>query len=248
MLTEADKHFYSDNGYLHVPDVITSGEIATLSDELDWIFDTWANHDAAWQGPWRERYMTDEERASAKLVAINDMHLHSDVWNRITGDTRIVDILTDLIGPDVELHHTTLHAKPPEIGSPFPLHQDNGYGRLDPMTDVTIWLPLVDTNESNGGLLVVSGSHQSGLLEHGQASINPVLHEASTEGAKFVPLAAGEAVAFPGLLVHGSGPNRSREVRPAMYMRYCEPQVRQLDEGGRSVLESPHSWMVAGEA
>jgi len=33
-----------------------------------------------------------------------------------------------------------------------------------------------------------------------------------------------------------------------MYARYCEPHARLIDEGGRAVLDDPHSWMVAGEA
>jgi ectoine hydroxylase-related dioxygenase (phytanoyl-CoA dioxygenase family) len=63
-----------------------------------------------------------------------------------------------------------------------------------------------------------------------------------------VPLRAGEAVAFTGLTVHGSGPNRSDRPRTGFYVRYCEPHVRMLSEGGRPVLEDGHSWMVAGSA
>lgn len=162
-----------------------------------------------------------------------------------------IEALQQLMGPNVCLTHQQFVTKLPDVAaqrSDIPLHQDNGYGRLEPMTDVTIWLPLVDTDESNGALLVVPGSHKGGLLEHQRASINPVLHEASAVGARSIPLAAGEAVAFSGLLVHGSGPNRSGEARPAMYMRYCEPHVKMVEERDRPVLDSPHSWMVAGEA
>ncbi len=49
-------------------------------------------------------------------------------------------------------------------------------------------------------------------------------------------------------LVHGSGPNRGSEPRVAFYTRYCVPWVRMMSEGGRPVLDDPHSWMVAGEA
>ena len=140
-----------------------------------------------------------------------------------------------------------------ELRSDIPMHQDNGYGHLEPMTDVTVWLPLVDTGlsagEENGGLWVESGSHHRGLLDHGAASVNPALREVEAPAsAVLVPLAAGEGIAFSGLLLHGSGPNRSSEARPAMYARYCEPHTKMLSEGGRSVLEDPHSWMVAGEA
>lgn len=168
-----------------------------------------------------------------------------------------VDALLDLIGPDVCLTHQQFVTKLPDVGelrSDIPLHQDNGYGELDPMTDVTIWLPLVDTDEHNGALQVVPGSHELGLLDHRQASINPVLRETSGAEPTSLPLRAGHGVAFSGLLLHGSGPNRSSEARPAMYARYCEPQTlmvgegKTVDEGGLAVLESPYSWMVAGEA
>jgi ectoine hydroxylase-related dioxygenase (phytanoyl-CoA dioxygenase family) len=159
--------------------------------------------------------------------------------------------LGSLLGPDICLTHQQFVTKLPDGDdqrSDIPFHQDNGYGRLDPMTDVTIWLPLVDTGPANGALQVVSGSHREGLLAHGQAEVNPMLQEVSARGAELIPLEAGEAVAFSGLLVHGTGPNRSTEPRPAMYMRYCEPHVRMVDEGNRPVLEDPASWMVAGEA
>lgn len=162
-----------------------------------------------------------------------------------------VDALTALIGPDVCLTHQQFVTKLPDAGdqrSDIPLHQDQGYGRLEPTTDVTIWLPLVDTGAENGALHVVTGSHHRGLLDHGSAAVNPVLFETESEGARRVDLAAGEAVAFSGLLVHGSGPNRSAQPRPAMYMRYCEPHTTMVSEGGIPVLEHPHSWMVAGEA
>lgn len=161
-------------------------------------------------------------------------------------------MLQQLVGPDLCVTHQQFVTKLPdqnEQRSDIPLHQDNGYGQLDPMTDITVWMPLVDTDASNGGLCVVSGSHRGGLLEHDRAQINPVLIEASTE-APAVPIEAraGEGIAFSGLTIHGSGPNRSAEARPAFYVRYCEPHTRLLSEGGRSVLDDPHSWMVCGEA
>ena len=36
--------------------------------------------------------------------------------------------------------------------------------------------------------------------------------------------------------------------RTGFYVRYCEPHVRMMGEGGRPVLEDGHSWMVAGSA
>ncbi len=161
-------------------------------------------------------------------------------------------MLQQLVGPNLCLTHQQFVTKLPdrnEQRSDIPLHQDNGYGQLDPMTDITVWIPLVDTDQNNGCLHIVPGSHRGGLLEHGRAGINPVLIEAMTpQPATPVKAKAGEGIAFSGLTLHGSGPNHSPSVRPALYVRYCEPHVRLLSEGDRSVLDDPHSWMVCGEA
>lgn len=163
-----------------------------------------------------------------------------------------VQALQSLLGPDVCLTHQQFVTKLPDAAdehSDIPWHQDHGYGELDPKTDVTIWIPLVDSDARNGALQVVPGSHRAGLLPHHSAGVNPLLRESEVPGEPVeLALHAGEAVAFSGLLVHGSGPNRSGAPRPAFYLRYCEPATRMLSEAGRSVLEDPHSWMVAGEA
>lgn len=79
--------------------------------------------------------------------------------------------------------------------------------------------------------------------------MNPLLQEAACPTQSVaLPLRAGEGVAFSGLTLHGSDANRAGETRAAFYVRYCAPHTRMLSEGGRPVLEDPHSWMVAGEA
>ena len=80
-----------------------------------------------------------------------------------------VAAMTQLIGPDVCLTHQQFVTKLPDGDaqhSDIPMHQDDGYGRLEPMTDVTVWMALVDSTEANGCLQIVPGSHRGGLLEH----------------------------------------------------------------------------------
>jgi len=193
--------------------------------------------------------------AANQTLRVN-IHLcaRSEVVRRFCTEGPQVAAVVRLLGPDVCLTHQQFVTKLPDgttQRSDIPFHQDAGYGRLDPATDVTVWLPLVDTDEANGCLQIVPGSHRLGLLEHAGSAINPVLREAAMPAdlePHAVPLAAGCAVAFSGLTLHGSGPNRSAEDRPAMYVRYCEPHVKMLSEGGRSVLDDPNAWMVAGEA
>ena len=187
-------------------------------------------------------------------VNIQLCHRSAAVRRFCTGGAQIAPVVR-LLGPDVCLTHQQFVTKlpdGPDERSDIPMHQDNGYGRLEPTTDVTIWMPLVDTDERNGCLWIVPGSHQAGLLEHGPAGVNPVLREATTEReAVPLPLEAGHAVAFTGLTLHGSGPNHTEAARPALFVRYCDPRAVMIgndEDDHRPVIEDAHSWVVAGEA
>jgi hypothetical protein len=172
-----------------------------------------------------------------------------------------LDAVEQLIGPDVAFTHTQFIAKLPsgadrtndpddhDLTSSFiPLHQDDGYGQLDPPLDVTVWTALTDTDEVNGCLVIVPGSHTRGVLDHRASAGNPFLREVDGDGAVPVHLAAGEAVIFSGMTLHGSGPNRSDAVRLGMHARYCHPGVRMVLHDNKPVLDDGHSWMVRGEA
>jgi ectoine hydroxylase-related dioxygenase (phytanoyl-CoA dioxygenase family) len=165
---------------------------------------------------------------------------------------RHVAMVADLLGPNVCLTHQQFIAKlpdDPETTSEISFHQDNGYGRLDPPTDVTVWVALHDTDERNGCLLLIPRSHELGVLPHGPAGVNPYLREAAadTSHAVALPMRAGEAVAFSGQTLHASGPNLTDQQRVGLFARYCEPHVIMVTEGNRPVLEDGHSWMVLGE-
>jgi len=194
--------------------------------------------------------------AANQTLRVNIQLCHrSATIRRFCTEGAHLDAVCALLGPDVCLLHQQFVTKLSDGDaqhSDIPYHQDAGYGLLDPIVDCTIWMPLVDTNEHNGGLWVVPGSHRLGLLDHGAADINPVLREAAFDAEPvFVPLEAGCAVAFTGLTLHGSGPNRTAHDRPAMFVRYAPPHVVMVgdDPSDRKLaLEDPHTWMVRGEA
>ena len=173
--------------------------------------------------------------------------------------------VAQVLGPDVAFTHTQFITKLPEVDEPgveepsrpddrrtaswIPLHQDDGYGQLEPPLDVTVWTALTDTDETNGCLVVVPGSHRDGVLGHRSSEANAVLLEAPAATTPVaVPLRAGEAVLFSGLTLHGSGPNRSSQPRVGMHARYCHPTVRMVTHRNKPVLADRHSWMVLGEA
>jgi len=204
--------------------------------------------------------LLDEERTfrpatgygSQTLFVTMQLCDQSEAIRRVCTQGPQIPMVAQLLGPNVCLTHTQLLTKLPDrdgTSAAIAFHQDNGYGHLEPMTDITVWIAVTAANQRNGGLRIVPGSHRLGLVQHGTDDVNRALRRASDgEGAVPVDLAPGEGVAFSGLTVHGSGPNLTDEPRVGFYARYCEPGVRMLSEGGRSVLEDRYSWMVAGVA
>jgi ectoine hydroxylase-related dioxygenase (phytanoyl-CoA dioxygenase family) len=237
--TDLDLDLWREQGFIRLGRIATGDELEVLRAEER-----------------RFRLGVGYGAADNQSLRVNIQLCHrSEAVRRFCTEGPQVAAMLRLLGPDVCLTHQQFVTKLPDgetQHSDIPMHQDNGYGRLDPMTDVTVWMPLVDTGPGNGGLRIVPGSQRLGLLEHGASAVNPVLLEAQDlEESISLALGAGEAVAFTGLTLHGSGPNHSGQDRPALFVRYCEPGASMDGPGPgerRLVLEDPHSWMVAGQA
>jgi hypothetical protein len=109
--------------------------------------------------------------------------------------------------------------KPPGPHSRLNPHQDSSHVDERSETACYAWVPLVDCDNHNGGLQVIPGSHRIGIP---QRSLNvpwPLrypFHQALLRLFS-VPLKvhAGQVVFFHSALIHGSGPNRSRDLRLA---------------------------------
>lgn len=97
------------------------------------------------------------------------------------------------------------------------LHQD--YNNVDERLghSATIWVPLVDVDESNGALQVLPGSHR--LVDSTRSLTLPSVYldfdEQIEERLVALPVRAGTAVVYAHALFHGSKPNHSDEIRVA---------------------------------
>jgi ectoine hydroxylase-related dioxygenase (phytanoyl-CoA dioxygenase family) len=235
-LAAADVASYREQGWLRLGRVVDDGELAALCAEEQRF-----RLRQAYGGPQNQTLFVNVQLCQ-----------RSEPIRRFCTAGAHLPAVVQLLGPNVCFTHQQFVTKLPDGDaqrSDIPMHQDDGYGRLEPPIDLTLWVALVDTDERNGCLWVVPRSHEAGLLEHGPAGVNPVLRDVAVEAqAIAVPMRAGEGIAFTGLTLHGSGPNRSDAPRPSLFVRYCDPRVKMVGEGGRSVLDDPHSWMVAGEA
>ena len=96
----------------------------------------------------------------------NNAHYVLPVLDEITHDSRILDAVQDVIGPDILVAGTTLFIKEPETKGFISWHQDARYIGLEPHDWVTGWLAISDVTEENGCMRMIPGSHKAALAEH----------------------------------------------------------------------------------
>lgn len=244
-LTPEQVAFYHDHGYLHVPAVFEPELLQAMRDDLEWMIETWANKSAGWSGPWRRQYMDETTEAKSQLIAMHDLRFYAASWMRAETHSKLCDIMADLLDPEgnagVELHHSTMHVKPPESGHPFPMHQDWAFYQHVDNRYVDVLAHLDDTCHENGEIRFLDQSHKLGALEH--ITTDPETNEPCTphlptdqyrlEDTVAVPARAGDVVLFNIHTIHGSYINTTHDMRRMVRIGYRHPDNRQT--AGQSV-------------
>lgn len=234
MLTQEQVDHYREKGWLRVEGVYDPDEVEDLRRDLDTVIEGWA-FDMPWTGPWREALMDPEAAKNVKLTTLHDLQIFSSAWARAIAQPTLVEVLGDLLGDNVEFHHTTLHVKPPENGQPFPMHQDHPFYRHVDGRYVDVLVHLDDTCHENGEIRFLEGSHRLGGLNHiqqtpeGPCTPHLPVDEYRLEDTVPVPAKAGDVVLMSIFTIHGSYPNTTDQPRRMVRMGYKDPLNAQVD-------------------
>ncbi len=220
-LTPEERDFYRENGFIHVRGLLTPEEAAGYRAELHAIAERQGSNDATW---------SSVQGGGTSITHSHDVHFRSAAITRLLVDPRLTGIARDIIGPNVQLHHNKMFIKPPERGSPFPMHQDYPYFPHRDHSMIAVILHFDDAPEEKGCVRVYPGSHNLGPLEavgqdhHLPEDLYPI------EGATPIPAKAGDAIFMSYLLVHGSGLNVSSEPRTTLLIQMRDPEDVPLNE------------------
>lgn len=140
----------------------------------------------------------------------------------------IIDMVEQLIGPDIALWNSSFFAKPAGNGRATPWHQDGEYWPICPLATCTVWLAVDDSTRENGCLQVIKGSHKpQELLEHEtnpnpNYTLNQELPTSAFDESKAADLVlkAGQISLHDVYLAHGSEANTSAKPRRGLTMRF----------------------------
>ena len=174
------------------------------------------------------------KKQSTKPGGVQSFHSACNVWKsnpiflrclKESGIARLVAELSNWNG--CALNQDTLFAVLPN-GGPTAFHRDNDYQdwHNSPAGVVTVWLALSQVKSNSGGLVYVPASHNMpenlGRTEiEFVGSQNPLAHlmlkwsEKKVSALQFVTptLEPGDVLIHHGLIIHGTGVNKSTEKR-----------------------------------
>lgn len=162
---------------------------------------------------------------SAKIVG-------SWAWLEFCRFPEIVDMVEQLIGPDIILWGSQLFCKPAGHGMAVPWHQDGQYWPIDPLATVTVRIAIEDSLPENGCMRYLPGSHRSrDVVEHELVEATNVAVKQRIAGldervAKDDVLHAGQISIHDVYLIHGSSENRSNKRRSDYAIRYMPATSR----------------------
>ena len=155
------------------------------------------------------------------------------IWD-IATDPRILDLVQDIIGPDIICWASAILSKKPEGSRKVPWHQDASFWKLSPARTVTVWLAIDDADAQNAAMRFIPNTHRDGALETSTMGADSVFHkgiaDAEKHGAPFVnSLKSGQVSLHADMLVHGSEINTSTRRRCGLTLRYCSPESQITD-------------------
>ena len=218
-MTRQQRAFYAEHGYVHFKGLLAPAEAAMYRARIHALAERQGETDATW----------DSVKGDTQIQHSHDIHFRDAAFTRLLVDERITGIAADAIGSDnVQLHHNKMFIKPPEKGSPFPMHQDYPYFPHERHSMIAVIVHFDDAPEEKGCLRVVPGSHRLGPLE--AEGDDHHLPQFPLETATPIPARAGDAIFMSYLLVHGSGVNRSHEPRTTILVQMRDPEDKPLVE------------------
>jgi ectoine hydroxylase-related dioxygenase (phytanoyl-CoA dioxygenase family) len=210
-ITSREVEFYRENGYLVVENALTREEIDELRRDTVAIC---RGQYGEVRGIYPHAPTETDDDVMRSYLCIHFPHKLSPTMAKYLAHPAIVDVLTQVIGPNVKSMQSMLFIK--AAGKPGQAwHQDEDF---IPSRDRSLtggWIALDDATIDNGCLWVLPGSHKRGILWEMKRQDDPRF-DCTDESYGFpyrdedavpVEVPAGSIVFFNGYLLHRSLPN-----------------------------------------
>jgi len=276
MLTPEHKQTFNEDGYVCIENALPEDAFTPVIDEYDGVVDQLA-HDLKRHGriqdlcsnlPFDTRLAALSRQDEATYRQADDLvdiaSVLGDATFHFLRHPALLDLMEPILGPEITcspIQH--VRCKLPfdlwDGASSYtaPWHQDAQVHteEADNRYILTVWIPLVDTDEENGCLHVIPGYHRRervlwsegfGISEDNMPDAEPVA----------VPMQRGDVLLVHKLTPHASYANQTQQIRWSMDLRYqrtgtpsgrsCYPDfVARSRRDPASELVDPEAWRTA---
>ncbi|MFS0836934.1 phytanoyl-CoA dioxygenase family protein [Paenibacillus sp. 1P03SA] len=220
---------FASEGYLVLDNVYTPEEVSELIRQFD---GHWVQLTASGQ------IIQNGSRPLESLYPrLRDYHRKNEIIKRLALKPQLFAYLEQLIGEEALIISTSYYFKSPSTRG-LPLHQDNYAFGVSPGTTYAAWISLDSSDEGNGGMTFVPGTHSLDL-QVPEGDTSDVRRYFSDEGqwlkdyetAETVKVATnpGDVIFFNGNIVHGSSDNLSgHRFRRSLLIHFTGVSVEKL--------------------
>ncbi len=215
-LDERDVNAYRTDGLLKSPYRIPDEQLGRMRDSLDKLL--------------RDNRHLKPETLVCPHIPYGKTHdeAAASQWLDYARHPGILDLVEQLIGPDIILWGSQVFCKPPRTGKAIPWHQDGQYWPIRPIATCSVWIALDDALPENGCMRYIPGSHANGsIYRHRKSGRSDVVLAQEVEPSQFDESIARDDALMTGqfslhdvYLIHGSNANRSTRRRAGFVIRY----------------------------
>ncbi|XP_050792939.1 phytanoyl-CoA dioxygenase, peroxisomal isoform X1 [Gopherus flavomarginatus] len=245
LLTPEQRHFYEENGYLVIKNLVSGEDIERFRNEFAKICEKEVQvpgliimRDVAIA---KSEFVPDQKA----VTKIQDFQEDEELFRYCTMP-QILKYVECFTGPNIMAMHTMLINKPPDSGkksSRHPMHQDLHYFPFRPADLIVCsWTAMERIDRSNGCLVVLPGTHKGSLKQHDypdwEGGVNKMYHGVRDYNKNLprvhLVMEKGDTVFFHPLLIHGSGMNRTQGFRKAISCHYASADCHYIEVKGTS--------------
>ena len=214
--------FFDENGYYFAKGVYSPDEIKTMEHDFDRVVDQLLKSDENVNARWGGRLMDALDGGESVIIHTHNIQSFSGVWMKAFQQDNFLDVTEAILGRDIMLHHSKLFCKPPEKGSPFPMHQDWQYFPSVKDSMIAAIIYVSEATDEMGCVRVYPGSHKElgrtgGMM--GRGDNEEITEKYPIEKATVLEAEPGDVLFFSYFTLHGSMPNRSDKTRKSVLVQ-----------------------------
>lgn len=213
--------FFHDNGYLLIRSLYSYEEVIQMRGQFHQLITQTDNRPKnisySFMDP-KESYEIDPFNPK-NVQGMMDHVLASDFWFDHFTDPRIISVMVDLLGPNIDFHNGKVRNKPPGFYSDQSWHQDWPYERHTKPELAAAITYLDDTDFESGATEVLPESHLKGEWDTSDGYRIPD-DQVPLEEHCVLSANAGDVAIVHVLAVHRAGHNFTNTARHAIINEY----------------------------